>query len=67
MSLTLKAARVNAGLSQKDAAKALEISVDTLSRYERGLSFPDVPTIKRIERLYKTSYNELIFLVKDYG
>ena len=34
--VTLKAARVNCGLTQKEAAKILGVSVDTLSKYERG-------------------------------
>ena len=56
MALTLKAARVNKSLTQDEAAKLLKISPDTLSNYERGRSFPDVPVIKRMEELY-----ELIF------
>lgn len=36
--VTLKAARVNCGLTQKEAAKKLGLSVDTLSKYERGVS-----------------------------
>ncbi len=59
--VTLKAARVNCGLNQKEAAKRLGISVDTLSKYERGLSFPDVPVIKQIEVLYQVPYSGIIF------
>lgn len=62
MSITLKAARINKGLSQKEAAKKIGISVDTLGNYERGRSFPDVPTIQRIERAYGCLYNDIIFL-----
>lgn len=67
MEITLKAARTNAGLTQKQAAKALDIAVDTLSNYERGRTFPDVPTIKKMEKLYGVHYNDIIFLPKDYG
>lgn len=62
MAITLKAARVNKGLSQRKAAKLLGISVDTLSNYERGKSFPDVPTIQQIERIYDCLYSDIIFL-----
>lgn len=62
MAITLKAARINNGLSQKEAAKKIGISADTLSNYERGRSFPDVPTIQRIERAYGCLYNDIIFL-----
>lgn len=62
MKVTLKAARVNAGLSQFEATKALGISKKTLFNYENGLTFPDVPTIKKIEEIYRVSYDDIIFL-----
>ena len=61
MGITLRAARVNAGMSQKIAAQKIGIAVDTLGKYERGLSFPDVPIIQRIEEVYGVSYQDLIF------
>lgn len=61
MPITLKSARVNKNLTQAEAAKKLAISVDTLSNYERGKSYPDVPVIKRMEDLYGVPYSELIF------
>ena len=51
------------GYTQEEAARLIGISHDTLSNYERGKSFPDVPIIKKIEEVYKVSYNDLIFLV----
>ena len=65
MKLTLKAARVNAGLSQIEAASALGISSGTLYDYEKGKSFPTVPTIKKIEELYGVTFGDLIFLPGD--
>lgn len=67
MAMTLKAARINKGLTQVQAADKIGVTVDTLSNYERGKSYPDVPIIKRIEEVYETSYSELIFLPKNYG
>ncbi len=67
MGMTLKAARVNQGMTQKEAAKKLGISVDTLGKYERGTSFPSIPTIKKMEEMYEVSYSDLIFLPKNYG
>lgn len=61
MAITLKSARVNKGLTQAEAAKMLGISTETLSNYERGRSFPDVPVIKRMEDLYDLPYSEIIF------
>ena len=62
--MTLKAARVNSGLSQKEAGKMLGVSDDVLSNWERGISFPDVIQLKRIENLYHVSFDNLIFLHK---
>lgn len=67
MAMTLKSARVNKGLTQVQAAELIGVTTDTLSNYERGKSYPDVPIIKRIEEVYETSYSELIFLPKNYG
>lgn len=61
MSITLRAARVNKNLTQAQAAKALNISPDTIRQYEAGKTFPDVPMIRKIEKLYGVSYNEIDF------
>ena len=65
--VTLKTIREMRGLSQMDAAKAIGISVDTLSNYERGKSYPDIPVLRKIEKTYNIKYNQLIFLPLDYG
>lgn len=67
MGITLKAARINTGYSQEEAAKILGISASSLSNYERGKSYPDVPVIKKIEDLYRISYDQIIFLPNNYG
>ena len=63
MEITLKSARINAGLTQEEAAKRIGITKDTLSNYERGKSFPDVPIIKKIEDAYGIPYSNLKFLL----
>ena len=63
---TLKTARELKGLTQKEAAKLLEISEDTLSLYERGKGFPDIPKLRKIEELYGIPYDQIIFLPLDY-
>lgn len=67
MALTLKAARVNKGLTQLEASKRIGVTEDTLGNWERARSFPNVPQIKKIEEVYGVSYNELIFLPLDNG
>lgn len=61
MKLTLKAIRTNKNLTQEEAAKKIGISVETLGNYERGITFPDVPTIKKIEEVYGVNYNNINF------
>ena len=61
MELTMKAARVNAGYTQKTAAKLLKISNNTLSSYENYKTIPDVRISKRMAKLYKLSVNDIIF------
>lgn len=65
MGISLKAARINKKLTQKEAALKLGISEYTLGNYENGKSYPDVPILKRIESLYDVSYNDLIFLPQN--
>lgn len=65
MAITLKAARVNKGLNQAQAAKLLGISKDTLWNYENGRTYPDVPVIKKIEEVYGIGYNDIVFLPKN--
>ena len=67
MAITLKAARVNAGFTQAEAAKKMDVSVNVVSNWERGLSFPNVKHIKMIEQTYGIPYADLIFLPDNNG
>ena len=62
MRLTLKALRINNNLTQLEASKKLGISESTLNNYENHKSYPDVPTIEKILKLYKVNYDDIIFL-----
>lgn len=65
--ITLKAARINVGLTQDEAAKRLGVSDRTLMLWEAGKTFPNVPAIEKIQDLYGVSYADLIFLPKDFN
>lgn len=67
MKLSLKTAREIKGFTQQEAAKLMNISTDTLGNYERGKSYPDIPISRRIEKVYGISYNQIIFLLLDFG
>ena len=65
MAITLKAARVNAGLTQKEAARRLNISKGTLSSYEKYITKPDIERAQQIAELYGLTVDGIIFLPKD--
>ena len=60
--MTLKAARGNVGLSQKDAAKKLGVNNTTLWCWEQGTTFPAADKIKDICNLYGVEYDDINFL-----
>lgn len=65
MRITLRAARMNMSLTQKEAAKKLGVTVDTLRNWEKGKSYPDAMRIRRIEETYNVHYDDLIFLPRN--
>lgn len=62
MKITLKAARVNKGYYQEEAAKLIGISCSTLASYEQGNTYPNIKIIKKIEEVYGVDSSDLIFL-----
>lgn len=67
MALSLKAARVNKKLTQKEAAKLIGVNVSMLSKWEAGKSVPSAKRIPKITEVYGVTYDELIFLPLDYA
>ena len=65
MKITLKAARVNKGLTQQEVAKAMKKSKNTIVNYESGKSVPDIETGKALANLYGCTVDDLIFLPND--
>ena len=59
---TLKALRINKGLTLEQASKELGVNVVTLSSYENAKTFPDVQTINKMLTLYETSFDNVNFL-----
>lgn len=51
--ISIKAARVNAGLTQEEAAKKLGINPNTLARYERDSGKLSLEMLKKLSDLYK--------------
>jgi len=59
--ITLKAARVNANLSQSEAAGRIGVAVSTLRNWESGKTFPNQPKIEKICEVYGISFDVLFF------
>lgn len=64
--ISLRAARVNARLTQREAAKHLGICVATLQHYETGATTPDWETVQRITELYHIPM-DYIFFSRNYA
>lgn len=59
--ITLEAARVNAGLTLKEASKRLGVTVSTLHKWERDSSHIKISYLEKIEEAYKYPYNHIFF------
>ncbi len=59
--MTLRAARTNAGLNQKQAAERIGVSVSTIHKWERGKVFPTAKQIPKITKAYHCTYDDIIF------
>ena len=66
MPITLKAARVNSGLNQEEAAELIGVSRATIMSWEKYRSFPNVIHLHAIETAYNVKYDDIIFLPDNY-
>lgn len=60
--ITLKSARVNAGMSRAYVAKEIKVSESTLKNWENGITFPKQPYIEKLCLLYNVPYDGINFL-----
>lgn len=61
MAIHLKAARVNAGLTQDMVVERLGINKNTLISYEKYRTMPDIETAKKLAELYGTTVDNIIW------
>lgn len=52
MKITIAAARVNANMTQKEAADELHVSKTTISNWEKGKVIPSYVALQAISKLY---------------
>lgn len=55
----LKRLRKGRGLTQKELAEQIEVSVDSVRRWEWGHRFPDVEDLSRLAKVLKTTVSYL--------
>lgn len=59
--ISLKAARVNADMTQEEASERIGVARQTLVNYETGKTVPDVKTLRKMSDLYGISVNRFSF------
>ena len=59
MAISIKAARVNAGLTQSEASAALNINKATLISWEKGRTAPTVSKFNEMCKLYGTKQEDI--------
>ena len=56
----LRTARRSVGLTQKQLAEALDVESITVSRWERGVTSPSLPRLRRIAEITNTTVSDLV-------
>lgn len=65
LKITLRAARTNAGMTQKDVASILHVSNKTVLNWECGISDPTFATLNELSRIYKIPLDNIILPCKS--
>ena len=65
MKISLRALRINAGFTLKEASKKLSISSETLRSYENKKTHPDFKKLSEILNLYNVKYGDIVYS-EDY-
>ena len=65
LQISLAAARVNAGLTQEDVAKALKVGKQTIVSWEKGKSEPKMSQGRELSELYKIPLDNIFLPQKS--
>lgn len=65
LQISLAAARVNAEMTQTEAAKAMSVSKNTLVNWEKGTSKPSITQAKELSAIYKIPLDYIFLLIKS--
>ena len=61
LKITPAAARVNAGLTQRDVAEKMGVSTNTVINWEKGNATPSVIVARQLANLYGLELNNIFF------
>ena len=64
--MNIKQARLNAGKTQSEIAKAIQSTQNTYSNYENGKTEPNIETLKRIADYFDVSIDFLVGRPRPY-
>lgn len=59
--ITMKAARVNAGLTQAEAANRIGVAQSTLKNWENGATCPKIPYFMKLCKVYDVPCDSIFF------
>ena len=65
MQISLKAARVNAGLTQKEAAQEIGVDVSTILSWEKGKTSPKATHLEALCKLYHMPVDHIFLSEKS--
>lgn len=65
MKIRLAAARVNAGLTQRQVADALKVTQNTIVAWENGAAEPKISQARKLSDLFKMPLDNIIFLPEE--
>lgn len=61
LQISLAAARVNAGMTQKEVAMAMGVDRTTVIRWEKAEKIPNYDETKKLEELYNIPLDNIFF------
>jgi transcriptional regulator with XRE-family HTH domain len=56
----VRTARRSAGLTQRQLAEAVGVDAITISRWERGVTTPSLPRLRRVAEITETTISDLV-------
>lgn len=62
MPISMKAARVNAGLTQTEVAERVNKTKNTIASYEAYATIPDIKTAQELAELYGMTLDDIIWV-----